>query len=72
MATDISRMVPFFHKLTEARQQVLTAAADALGTWRFLGMPTMLAAADRGNIETVCRELSGHIPDELIDLYRQG
>lgn len=72
MATDISKMVPFWNKLTEPRQHVLTTAADSLGVWRFLGMPTLHAAADRGNIERVCRILRGIVSDDLIEQYRQG
>lgn len=72
MALDLSKMVPFWQKLSPARQSVLTAAAESVGVWRFLGMPTMLAAADRGNIETVCRELTGFVSDELVDQYRKG
>ena len=72
MALDLSKMVPFWNKLSPARQIVLTETAERVGVWRFLGMPTMLAAADRGNIETVCRELTGFVSDELVEQYRKG
>jgi hypothetical protein len=72
MATDISRMVPFWQKLSPARQDVLTATAETLGVWQFLAMPTLHAAADRGNIEKVCRILGGIVPDNLIEQYRRG
>lgn len=72
METDISKMVPFWKKLSPARQHVLNAAANSLGVWRFLGMPTLHAAADRGNIEIVCKILAGIVSDELIEQYRKG
>ena len=72
MGLDLSQMVPFWHKLTSARQVVLTVAAESLGVWKFLGMPALHAAADRGNVERVCRILDGIVSPELIEQYREG
>ena len=76
----LSKTLPFWGKLSERRQDVLTNMAFNLGVGGLLGFRRMLAAADKGNIESVCNEMKnsqwytqvGARADELIDQYRKG
>ena len=76
----LSNMLPFWDKLSTGRQNVFINMAYNLGIPRFLGFSRMIAAAERGNVEGVCREMReskwykqvGRRADELIEQYRKG
>lgn len=76
----LSSMIPFWQKLSPARQDVFINMAFNLGIHGLYGFRRMLEAADRGNVEGVCAEMRnskwarqvGARADELIEQYRQG
>jgi len=76
----LSRLFPFWTSLAQARQEVLVEMAYNLGVPRLLGFRRMLAAAQAGNVEAVCREMKeskwavqvGDRADRLIEKYRKG
>ena len=76
----LAGMLPFWSKLSPARQDVFVNMAFNLGMAGLFGFRRMLEAADRGNIEGVCAEMRdskwarqvGARADELIDQYRKG
>ena len=77
---DLSKMIPFWNKLSQPRQDVLTNMAYNLGVSGLLQFRKMLEAAKRGNIESVCDEMKnskwynqvGGRAEELIEQYRKG
>lgn len=77
---NLSKVLPFWGKLSPKRQEVLTNMAFNLGVGGLLGFRRMLAAAERGNIESVCNEMEnskwfsqvGSRAEELIEQYRKG
>lgn len=78
--TTLSKIVPFWQKLSPARQEVFLNMAYNLGIPRFLNFRRMLTAAAAGNIESVCQEMKdskwykqvGRRADCLIEKYRKG
>jgi len=78
--TALASLLRFWPELSASRQDVLLNMAYNLGIPRFLQFRKMLAAAERGNIESVCREMQDSKwyrqvkgrADELIDQYRTG
>ena len=76
----LAGMLPFWSKLSPARQDVFVNMAFNLGMAGLFGFRRMLEAAGRGNVEGVCAEMRdskwarqvGARADELIDQYRKG
>jgi len=76
----LSKIIPFWSKLSPARQDVFLNMAYNLGVPRFLNFRRMLTAAEAGNVESVCREMKdskwykqvGRRADYLIEKYRRG
>jgi lysozyme len=77
---DLSKIIPFWNKLSQPRQDVLTNMAYNLGVSGLLQFRKMLEAAKRGNVESVCDEMKnskwfnqvGDRAEELIEQYRRG
>ena len=78
--TGLSKMLPFWSKLTKSRQDVLVNMSFNLGMQGLLGFRRMLEAADKGNVAGVCAEMRdskwarqvGARADELIEQYEKG
>lgn len=76
----LSKMIPFWHKLTPRRQDVFVNMSFNLGMQGLLGFRRMLEAADKGNVSGVCAEMRdskwarqvGKRADELIEQYQKG
>lgn len=76
----LSKLLPFWGKLTPARQDVFLNMAYNLGIPRFLNFQKMLLAASQADIEGVCREMQdskwyrqvGNRAKELVEAYRKG
>ena len=77
---DLKRALPFWGNLSENRQEVFIEMAYNLGMPRFMGFHKMFAAADKGDIETVCKEMENSRwfkqvksrAARLIEKYREG
>jgi lysozyme len=78
--TGLAGMVPFWHKLSPARQDVFINMAFNLGMQGLFGFRRMLEAADKGNVAGVCAEMRdskwarqvGKRAEELIQQYEKG
>lgn len=69
MQTGIARMVPFWSKLSKARQEVLTEFIADCGMIDFLSFARLHAAIVKNNIEHVCSILGR---EEWVEKYRKG
>ena len=76
----IAGALPFWDKLSQARQEVFVNMGYNLGVDGLLGFRKMISAAAAGDIVGVCREMRdskwykqvGSRADELIEKYRIG
>ena len=77
---ELQAMLPFWEKLTQARQEVFIDMAYNLGTAGLMQFKNMLQCASKGDVDGVCREMQdsawysqvGQRAVNLIAKYRQG